>query len=258
MLCVVDVEGVTQLHDVIYIVCERSSTILRFSATTHERLTDIDVKDLREPWDIVACEQTSRLYVADWEGKCVWRMSVDGADMKLWWSKSSSDTFRPQTLSVTSNRFLMTPYDTKELLHLDAGGDELRRVQLPNDMEPRHAVESPTGTFVISHKNTQLNQHQVSEVTTGGKVLRHFTGSRLSPLGNTDHVAVDSHGNIFLADQANRRILLLDAQLKLRRVIVDQHQLDHNKPRRLCYREPTGQLLVGLEGKVAMLDVLRR
>ena len=59
VLCVVGfVMGVTQLHDVVYIVCGASSTISRFNARTHQRLTDIKVNDLRQPWDIVACERT--------------------------------------------------------------------------------------------------------------------------------------------------------------------------------------------------------
>ena len=64
VLCVVgDVLGVTQLHDVVYIVYFASSTISRFNARTHQRLTDIDVKDLSDPWDIVAYEQTSQVYI---------------------------------------------------------------------------------------------------------------------------------------------------------------------------------------------------
>ena len=50
-------------------------------------------------------------------------------------------------------------------------------------------------------------------------MLRQFSGSRLLPLGWTRHVAVDSQGNIFVADEGNGCILLLDSQLALRRVI---------------------------------------
>jgi len=249
---------VTQLHDVVYIVCWRPSTILRFNATTHQRLTDINVKDLRRPGDIVACEQTSQLYVAD-NLACVRRVSADGADIKLWWSKSSSDMFKPFTLSVTSTRLLMTS-PTRQLMQLNSDGKELRRVQLPHYMYPRHAVESPTGSLVVSHLNTQLQQEQISEVNTAGEVLRQFSGSRLSSLGWTPHVAVDSHGNIFLADSHNHHIVLLDAQLTPRRVIIDDHQLNYKPPWRLCYREQTGQLLVGFydQKSVAVFDVLRR
>jgi len=137
-----------------------------------------------------------------------------------------------------------------------AGGDELRRVRLPDYMEPVHAVESPTGTFVVANLNTQLNQHQwqVSEVNTEGQVLRQFSG----PLNVPVYIAVDSQGHILVTDSHNSRILLLDAQLELRRVIVDPHQLNDKRPCCLCYVEQSGQLLVGLPITVALFDVLQR
>ena len=257
MLCVVAGYGVTQLHDAVCVVWAASSTILRFNATTHQRLTDINVKDFRRPWDIVACEQTSQLYVTDY-AECVWRVSADGADIKRWLPKSPSDTFKPHTLSVTSTRLLVTSHNTKQLMQFDSGGDELRRVQLPDDMRPLHAVESPTGTFIISHLNTQLNQYQVSEVNTDGEVLSQFTGSRLPSLGSPTRATVDSRGNVFVADYDNRRILLLDAQLTLRRCIIDEHQLNYEQPWRLCYREQSGQLLVGYAGGVTVFDLLHQ
>ena len=87
-------------------------------------------------------------------------------------------------------------------------------------------------------------------------MLRQFSDSRLPSLGETPHVAVDSHGNIFVADSNNRHILLLDDHLSLRRVIIDEHQLNY-KPYRLCYREDKGQLLVALSDEVTIFDVLR-
>ena len=264
LLCVVGrdvVWGVTQLNDVVYIVCSSSSRIERFNATTHQRLTDINVKDLRVPRDIAACERTSHVYVADYP-ECVWRVSSSDEDMKRCWTKTPSDTFRPWTLSVTSSRLLVTSRDTKQLMQLNEAGDKVWRVELPEYMEPEHAVESPSATFIVSHKNTQLNdpwQSQVSEVNTEGQVLRQFSRSRLSSLRFTQHIAVDSRGNIFVADEGNRRILLLDAQLALRRVIIDEHQLNDKPPYRLCYNEQSGQLMVGFwSGGVAVFDVLQR
>ena len=260
VLCVVgNVWGVTLLHDVVYMVCDVSSAIRRFNATTHQRLTDIDVKGLKDPSDIIACERTSQLYVADVQ-KFVWRVSSAGSDIKHWLPKSPDDTFEPFALSVTSTRLLVTSYLTRQLRQFDADGDELRRVQLPDHMKPRHAVESPTGTFIVSLINKQVKQCQVVEVNTGGEVLRQFSGSHLIPLGVTPHVAVDSHGNIFVADSDNRHILLLNSQLSLRRIIVDEHQLNYEGPWRLCYREDEGQLLVASwdSQAVAVFDMLCR
>ena len=258
VLCVVvgdDVMGVTQLHDVVYIVCSGESSIIRFDAVTHHRLADITVKDMSDPWDIIACQQTAQLYVAD--TACVWRVSSDGEDMKHLLPKSPSDTIKPRTLSVTSSRLLVTSRDTKQLRQFDAVGDELRRVDLPDYMEPRHAMESFTGTFIVSHRNTQQKHGRVSEVNTGGQVLRQFSGSHLLPLSRTPHVAVDSQGNIFVADYDWCHILMLDSELALRRV-VDEHQLNYKTPFRLNYTEQSGQLLVGFGEDVAVFDVLCR
>jgi len=260
LLCVIDrgVMGVTQLHDVVYVVCHWSSTIIRFNARTHKPLTDIIVKGLSHPCDIVACVQTSVVYVAD-RPLCVWRLSLDGEDVKRWLPKLPSDTSIPHTLSVTSSRLLVTSqYPANQLRQFDAVGDELRRVDLPDNMMfPQHAVESPAGTFIVSHFR-QLNHSQVSEVNTGGQVLRQFSGSHLMPLRYTPHIAVDSQGNIFVADSHNSRILLLNSELTLRRVIIDEHQLNYKQPCRLCYTEQSGQLLVGFYyGGVAVFDVLR-
>jgi len=254
LLCVVDmVLGVTQLDDVVYIVHGASSAIIRFSAATHQRLTDINVKGLSHPWDIAACQQTSQLYVTD--NECIWRASSDGEDIKRWWTKSPSDTFTPYKLSVTSSRVLVTSRGTNELMQLDAAGEELKRVQPPDYMYPYHAVESPTGTVIVSHRNRQLNgQWQVSEVNTEGQVMRHFS----RPLDYTPHIAVDSQGNIFVADGDNRRILLLDARLALRRVIIDEHQLNYEWPQHLCYNEQSAQLMVGFDYSVAVFDVRQR
>jgi len=57
-------------------------------------------------------------------------------------------------------------------------GTELRRVQLPDYMNPCHAVESPTGTFIVSHNNEQGMQDRITDrqtdghVVTGGPVLK--------------------------------------------------------------------------------------
>jgi len=151
----------------------------------------------------------------------------------------------------------VTSLGDRQLRQFDtAGGDELRRVRLPDYMNPEHAVESPTGTFIVIHYNAQLDQQQVSEVNTEGQVLRQFSGS----LGLPQHIAIDSQGHILVADWDNRRILLLDDQLALRRVIVDEHQLKNQRPWRLCYVEQSGQLLVGFcfSYIVAVFDVLQR
>jgi len=221
---------------------------------THQRLADIVVTGLMNPTDIAACELICQLYVAD-SHEYVWRVSSDGVDIQRWLTWSPPDTFGPRALSVTSSRLLVTSIDSQLRQFDTAGGDELRRVDLPDYMSPLRAVESPTATFIVGHYITQLAQYRVSEVSTEGQVLRQFIDSLCCPID----IVVERQGNILVADSVNAHILLLDAQLALRRVIIDGRQLNRKRPWRLCYTEQSGQLLVGLrDGGVAVFDVLRR
>lgn len=233
----------------------------RYNSTTRQRLTDIKCKDMKHPVAITVCQQTSHIYLADsdfdgFDAGSIWLVSAVGGDIKHWLPKSPDSTFRPRSLSVTSTRLLVTSHITHQLRQFDADGNELRCVQLQDDMELKHAVESPTGTFIISQYNSELKQGQVTQVNNDGAVLRHFTGSRLLSLGLTPYIAVDSHGNVIVADCDNDCILLLDGQLSLRRVIISRHQLNYEHPYRLCHVEQSGQLLVGMAGQVAVFDVL--
>jgi len=244
--------GVTWLHNVVYIICEKLSTIRRFDTTTHAQLTDINIPDLKDPKDIAACKQTSQVYIADSE--CVWRMSSDGTAVERWLTTPiPSRQFSPHTLSVTASRLLVTSYAPNELMQFDTNGIEQRRVSLLEGKAPYHAVESPAGKLVVVHSNVQQKEWQVSEVDTNDQVLPRFSKSLNWPC----HIAVDSQGNVFVADTNNSRILLLDAQLVVFRVIIDKFLLNIKNPRRLCYVKETGQLLVGLDYRVAMFDLLQ-
>jgi len=55
------VTGVAQLNGVVYIACIKPPVIRRFNATAHERLGDIDIKNVKQQTDIVVCEKTSRV-----------------------------------------------------------------------------------------------------------------------------------------------------------------------------------------------------
>jgi len=264
--------GLVQMHGVIYVVYSGKKKLYRFDATTRQRLADIVVDDIYDAHDIVACPKTSQLYVIGHlyssEGLCIYRVSEDGTDTRRWLPRlpqSPSDMFKPVSLSVTSTRLLVTSCNIRDLIQFGTSGDELRRVKVLDDsIYPFHAVESPTGTFIVSHRTLVSSdyysrdnpgKHEVSEVNAGGQVLRKFT---VSPLGWATVVVLDSAGNIFVGDHHANRILLLDAKLAIRRAVIDEHQFIRRHPNNACYVEQAGQLLVELGAQVAVFDVLRR
>ena len=79
----------------------------------------------------------------------------------------------------------------------------------------------------------------MSEVDVLGNILRSFTDV------SVPHLSLDSEGHVLVADFDSHRILLLNSQLQLQRVLVDTNsQVKLWHPERLCYNELTSQLYV--------------
>ena len=146
--------GVTQLGDIVYVVCYGSPIIKMFTADTLSPLGErIHVKGIRDPWDIVACHSDRQLYVADPGGDCIWRVSVsDDHHSYVKWL-TGIDVYR---LSMTSRHLLVTSlrpprprvrqYDTTD-------GQLVREVQLPSYVKyVWHAAETSRDTFVLCHQ----------------------------------------------------------------------------------------------------------
>jgi len=80
----------------------------------------------------------------------------------------------------------------------------------------------------------------VSEVDVTGRLLRTFTD-----VGEPHHLSVDSEGRVLVADWFRDRILLLNSELQLQRVLIDtDSQVKLRVPLRLCYDELRSQLYV--------------
>jgi len=92
----------------------------------------------------------------------------------------------------------------------------------------------------------------VSEVDVSGTILHSYTD-----VSFPCHLSLDSEGHVLVADWRNHRILLLNSQLQLQRVLVDTNsQVEPWSPTRLCYNELTSQLYV-VHNNVILLFVLR-
>jgi len=169
MLYVVDdVTGVTYLDNIMYVVCEKSSTIRLYNTDTLSPLdVVINVTGMKDPSDIVVCRHDRQLYVADWY--CIWRMSVgDHSYVKWMTTKSSTDTFNIYKMSLTSRRLLVTSPDPPALRqHSTVDNQLLHHIPLPQYVRAlHHAVETTRQTFVVSHTGTSQDkwQNAVSEL----------------------------------------------------------------------------------------------
>jgi len=164
--------GVTQLDDIVYVICFESPIIKMFTADTLSPLGEgIHVEGMRYPWDIVACRNDRQLYVADYGGGCIWRVSVDDKSYVKW-----RMTVRVFSLSLTSHHLLVTSYFCSVRQYSTTDKRQLRDVLLPEYMKHvSHSVESLGQTFIVAHRGTSRDEEQfaVSELFTFCCVLKY-------------------------------------------------------------------------------------
>ena len=173
------VRGVTVLDNIMYVVCEYSSTVLLYNMDTLSPLDAvINVDGMDYPCDIVVCHNDRQLYIAGFF-RCIWRVSVDDhSDQQKWLSTespvdtsdtrtdtSSSDvetesTFEVDALSLTSRRLLVrSQYPPRLRQYSTTDRRLLRVVQLPGYVKyVYHGIETTRGTFVVGHRGTSQDK----------------------------------------------------------------------------------------------------
>ena len=164
-----DVNGVTYLDNIMYVVCGGSCTIRLYNTDTLSPLdVVINVTGMKNPHDIVVCRHDRQLYVT--EDYCIWRVSVDDHLYVKWMTtQSSTDRFHVNTLSLTSRRLLVTSDDPPTLRQYSTVDSQLlHHIPLPQYVQwLYHAVETTHQTFVVGHFGTSQDkwQHAVSELS---------------------------------------------------------------------------------------------
>ena len=132
-------------------------------------------------------------------------------------------------------------------------------IKLSRDITtPFHAILTTRKTFIVSYGREWHEMNRVCKVDMTGHTLKAFgsaPGEGVGQLNRPFHVSLDDEERIIVADAFNRRVLLLNPQLMLQRVLVtwndpQSHKDGARRPSRLHYDRHSGRLLVGLVGHV--------
>jgi len=259
-----DAAGVTTLNDKIFVVYDELPFIVVYmSQQPYTRLPNISINGLKDPQDIAA--GSSCLYVSDGGSEAIWRVKVADNKVDQWLSE-----VRTQSVSVTSEEKLVL------LVWVDEQGSEEERnyshyceihvyssgavketvIKLSRDIftSPWCAVMTTRKTFIVCYGDEWHEMNRVCEVDMTGHMLKAFgsaPGAGVGQLNVPCHLSLDDEERIIVADSDNHRVLLLNKQLMLQRVLVtwnDPQSLtdDARCPVTLHYDRHSGRLLVGL------------
>lgn len=128
----------------------------------------------------------------------------------------------------------------------DENATLLKTIQLPlYVLEPRHAVATPTGNFVVSFGWSCGIIHGICEMNESGQLIHHYEPQvPWQLLRNPSHLAIDPEGRVFVADEWNNRVIRLDDQLHFDQIILSRGKDGFQGPFRLSFVVETNQLMV--------------
>jgi len=251
------VAGVTTLNNKIFVVFyELPFIVVYMSQQPYTRLPNISIRGIKNPTDIAAGRTC--LYVCDTRSVAIWRVKAADGKVDQWLSG-----VRAVSVSVTSEEKLvllvwvdkqgsdeecnLTLYG--EIQIYSRGAVKETVIELSCDITtPRCVVMTTKKTFIVSYGSEWHEMNRVCEVDMTGRMLKAFgstPGNGVGQLSEPLHVLDDEEG-IIVADTHNHRVLLLNKQLMLQRVLVTWHpQSPDDVPFKLHYDSHSGNLLVG-------------
>ena len=246
------VTGLTVLLDQVFIVRVDTREMEIYNSGTLMLTNRLQVDGLKNPRDLTSCSKFRCLYISDGGGLKIHRVELNGATTR--WKLNDEPWIRnpaPDGLSVTPEpdfHVLVTcPYALK-LKEFTTNGVPIREIRLQEELvHPLHAIQF-NGQFIVAHGFETDPLHRVCIVNTTGHVTRCYGGPRGSAVGQLDgprHLAVDSEGNVVIADLGNERVLLLNETLKYVGDLVSTYKGNRSKfhPFRL-HLDTRGKMLV--------------
>lgn len=245
--------GVTKLQNTILVISRAPETVIQVFKDQNPFCLQktIEQSEILWPEDIVSSEKQGCVYISDKESKCIWkiRSKTDHHYEVTNWCNAGF----PFTMSVSSDgqlAMVRSDYLRPVLEIHNSDATLLCSINLPRYIQnPRHAVETSTGSFVILHDWTSISKKVklcISELTRSGWVFHHFVPQNdEQQLGVPYQLALDSDDRVLVADHWNYRMILLNSDLTWNQTCLMKHKNDEKqRPRRMHYDEMKKQLIV--------------
>jgi len=251
--------GVTSLGDNVFVVrCNCQQQIEVYDAKTSTLQRHITVPGLSsDSYGFAACPHNNCLYASGFNNACVHRVELSEKNAVVKWSVA----YEPIGLSVNNeHNLLVVSRGERKLQIFTTDGTLLQNIQLQADIKyPRHAVQLPTGQFLVSHAGSL---HRVCLVGVDGAVVRSYGGQRGSQLTQMNYaagLAVDREGRVLVADWWNNRLLVIDQSLSSAHEMSVGVDGGLNQPDSLWYDQSRRRLYIGewVGGRVIVIGSLK-
>jgi len=245
--------GLAILDKELFVVSSGNSNADVYDLTNYSFSHRLNLKELIDPMDMVSCSRNKCLYIMDYkvksQSKEILKLKPDGRLIKKW----STGYDWGWNMSVTDeSHVILTVNERNKLNEYSPEGQLIREITLSRDAgfrHPWHAIKLTNGNFVVSHGDIRHggDRYRVCVVDGDGNLKKSFGGKPGSTIGELNlpvYLSVDENGFVMVVDQANRRVLLLDSDLKFRKEILSGEKHGLRVPWNVLIDESNNRLLV--------------
>lgn len=241
--------GLAILETELFVISDAHPEVEVYDMSTFKNIRKIQLLDVKDPGDIVACKENKRIYIVDWTGRNIENklLRLDIAGKEDTPRRSLADDECRLFVTRESN-VLVTFYRNRKIVEYSPEGDIVVKTYIKGDrVHPIHSIKLSSGLLAICYAIANEPTHKVSIVSDDGSILKSFGGRRVGDVGNVNfptYLAVDRSDNILVADRDNVRVLVLNSRLELTvELLAKKDQL--RRPRVLLLDEATNGLVVG-------------
>src|SRR6218665_1021865 len=243
--------GLAILDKELFVVYEENSEVEVYDSIQLSLNRRLDVTGLFHPRDIGSCNQNKCLYIFSCKfprhSHEILRVDRNGNLIKKW---STGDDYGFGLFVTDEMNVILAVFNENKLNEYSSDGQLIREIDLFSGADirfPWHAIKLPNGNFVVSH-GYRNDLHRVCIVDAEGRLIKSFDGNLGS--GNDQmrfpvYLAVDANGLVLVVDEWNRRILLLDSNLKFKKEILSDKNDGIRRISRIILDESTGRMLMG-------------
>lgn len=255
------VNAVTKLRNEIYVL--HNHDIYVFEGQDPFCLQKkLDISYSKRPYDLQSCEKENCIFVSDSRINCIFRVTRETGEEK----PLKLVDHDPRNLSVSSDGQVLVINRSQPtcLTIFRPGAKHFRSIELPRDVgyPVIHAVETSTGNFIILSRLEKIEEKKLSvgtdrikngicEVTGDGQTVirRLIPSSEMLMLNSNSYLALDDDDRVFVADNGNGRVILLDFDLTWNRILCPvKEETKETKmlcPNTLYFDKDKKQLIVG-------------
>jgi len=231
--------SLTSLDDYVYVMRAYRKEVEVYDAVTMTLERCLPVYGISSGVSgIAACSSNKCLYLSVWD-----KIRIHRVNLATKWRVAA----KPRGLSVNGdNNVLVTCIMDKKLQEYTTEGRLVREICLPAGLgSPWHFIQLSTGDYVVSHWQSP---GVVSVVGVDGRLVRDYEPSSsadVGPMKCPRSLAATKHGDIFVADQDNNRILAINSSLTRAQVFPLPDDVGLQRPFALYLDDTRDRLYIG-------------